>query len=101
LFQCAREAVAPAPPAWHREEGTSTLCRIQVWSNGRQMASSKTPVSAFPNPKKQITGQRQPDFFYLPAAAVVRMALWVVDVRRSIAAGVAVLAMAYRFWRAL
>jgi hypothetical protein len=56
----------------------------------------------FPESQKAINRPaRQPDFFYLPAAAVVRMALWVVDVRRSIAAGVAVLAMAYRFWRAL
>ena len=43
---------------------------------------------------------RQPDFFYLPPAVVVRMALWVLDVRR-ITAGVAVVTIAYRFWWAL
>jgi hypothetical protein len=28
------------------------LCHVQVWSNGRRMASLKTPDSAFPDPKK-------------------------------------------------
>ena len=55
----------------------------------------------FPESQKAINRPaRQPDFFYLSPAVVVRMALWVLDVR-SITAGVAVVAMAYRFWRAL
>ena len=54
-------------------------------------------------PESQKTDNRparQSDFFSLLSAAVVRQALWVLDVR-SIAAGVAVVAMAYHFWWAV
>ena len=55
----------------------------------------------FPKPQKVVNPPaRRPDFLYLPPAAVVRLALWVLDVR-SITAGVAVVTIAYRFWWAL
>ena len=55
----------------------------------------------FPKPQKVVNPPaRRPDFLYLPPAAVVRLALWVLDVR-SIATRVAVAAMACLLWRAL
>jgi hypothetical protein len=63
----------------------------------------KSKDARFGFPESQKTDNRparQSDFFGLPFAAMVRQALWVLDVW-SIAAGVAVVAMAYLFWRAV
>jgi hypothetical protein len=61
---------------------------------------SKDARFGFPEPQKvDNPPARRLDFFYLPSA-VVQLALWVLGVR-IIAAGVAVVAMAYLFWRTI